>query len=51
MVSPTDFLGRDVVESLHRHSTVPLPLGKGGMRLCVGYGIYDVPIEKVISKR
>ena len=24
------FDGRDVVESLHHHSVVPLPLGKGG---------------------
>ena len=28
-----------------------LPLHRGGKGAVVGYGIYDVPIEKVISKR
>ena len=37
----SDLIGRCVAESLHHHSVVPLPLGKGGF---VGYGIYDVPI-------
>ena len=36
-------------KSLHHHSVVPLPLGKGGFSapysvFCVGDGIYDVPL-------